>query len=387
MTNAPLSHHHLPSLDGVRGIAILLVLLLHLGVMIPTTPVEHFVYRVISAGWIGVDLFFVLSGALITGILLDSKGSSTYYKDFYIRRALRILPLYYLILVISFYVLPFIAHPKAVNFARVAGDEVWYWLFLTNFRMAAAGGPQHGIMDVTWSLAIEEQFYLVWPLLVNRFNKAQLASISLVLFAFAFLTRTVLQALDVSPFAIYVLTPARIDGLCAGAIVAILIRSDVFCTKVLDKLADRLMLAAAVALGLIISSSNGLPWDGRWVQSFGYSIIALLFASFLLKIYVNTGSAKYYMGGLRSKPLVLFGVLSYSLYLIHLPLRAAVRDTVLNPANFSQMWGGALVAQVYFYIFSGLIIVFSAWLTFNFYEKHFLRLRNRFAPRSTGFLG
>lgn len=384
MPNTSLSHHHLPALDGVRGIAILLVLLLHLGVMIPKTPAENFVFGIISAGWVGVDLFFVLSGALITGILLDSKSSPTYYKDFYIRRALRILPLYYLILVISFYFLPLTAHPKTGNFARVAGDEIWYWLFLTNFKMAAAGGPQHGIMDVTWSLAIEEQFYLLWPLLVKHLSKAQLARVSLALFGLACLTRIVLQELDVAPFAIYVLTPARIDGLCAGSLVAISLRSGSVDSKALEKLANHLILAGVVALGIVVTVSKGLPWDGRLVQSIGYSIIAIFFAGVILKVYLNSGATVNYIRGLRSRPLVTLGILSYSLYLIHLPLRAMIRDVVLKPMNFSQWWGGALVAQACFYMLAGLIILAAAWMTFNLYEKRFLGLRQRFAPRRIG---
>ena len=250
--------------------------------------------------------------------------------------------------------------------------------------MAAAGGPQHGIMDVTWSLAIEEQFYLVWPLLVKRFSKAQLAYASLGLFALACLTRAVLQGLDVSPFAIYIITPARIDGLCAGALVAILIRSDVLSSHALDQLANRLMLAGAVGLGIVVAASDGFPWDGRLVQSMGYSVIAILFAGFILKVYLNSGGSKYYIVCLRSRPLVLFGVLSYSIYLIHLPLRALVRDTILRPINFSQWWGGPLLAQTGFYMVSGLFILATAWLTFNFYERCFLGLRGQLAPRRIG---
>ena len=132
----------MPALDGIRGIAILLVLFVHLTVILPDTLTGHVMLTIAGVGWAGVELFFVLSGFLITGILLDSRGSENYFQSFYIRRILRIMPLYFAVTAISFLVLPHINHPKAARFATVGLDEIWYWLMMSNIAIAKAGGDR-----------------------------------------------------------------------------------------------------------------------------------------------------------------------------------------------------------------------------------------------------
>lgn len=387
-TYASRSQSHLPVLDGVRGVAILLVLVLHLGVLIPKTPSEKFALEVISAGWIGVDLFFVLSGALITGILLDTAGSPNYFRNFYIRRALRIFPLYYLILIVSFYVLPLFPHPKVANFSRVSGDEWWYWLFLSNFRIAAAGGPQHGIMDVTWSLAIEEHYYLFWPLAVRFLTRKQLAISCIGLILCALLARAVLQAQDTAPFAIYVLTFTRIDGLAAGALVALLIRRQGMTKNDLRRLALSGIGTLAAGLAVVSFADGGLlPWDGRHTQLAGYTLIALFFACGVLLAYVEHDRMSWYARILRSRYLVFMGTLSYALYLTHLPLRAVVRDTLLRPNSFQDWWGDALVGQLAFYLVAGTLVIAAAWVIHHFYERRFLILKSVLTNRPSTLAG
>jgi peptidoglycan/LPS O-acetylase OafA/YrhL len=153
---------HSPALDGVRGIAILLVLFHHFTLFDPVTTIGAWLGFVALLGWSGVDVFFVLSGFLITGILIDARGSNRYFASFYMRRVLRIFPLYYLIVFLSFVVLARSTywHDLLVGPGRVAQ---WpYWTYLVNFAIAERGDFQHGVLDVAWSLAIEEQFYLRW---------------------------------------------------------------------------------------------------------------------------------------------------------------------------------------------------------------------------------
>ena len=138
----------------------------HMTLFEPTGDLQSWAFAVANAGWIGVDLFFVLSGYLISGILLDAKCEPGYIGKFWARRALRILPLYYAVVAFSLIILPNIAHPYAALFGRISGDEWSYWLLLSNFSIAQVGMFRHGILDVSWSLAIEEQFYIVWPLIV-----------------------------------------------------------------------------------------------------------------------------------------------------------------------------------------------------------------------------
>ncbi len=156
----------IPALDGLRGIAIILVMLHHFTNYRPTSGIDGLIGSVVFFWWTGVDLFFVLSGFLITGILLDTRGSERYFTTFYARRILRIFPLYYLVLFLAFVVLPKFPAVHPVLAGQADLPPQWpYWLYLTNFSIADRGWG-HGWVDVGWSLAIEEQFYLVWPLVI-----------------------------------------------------------------------------------------------------------------------------------------------------------------------------------------------------------------------------
>ncbi|HEY8378150.1 MAG TPA: acyltransferase [Nannocystis sp.] len=369
----------MPGLDGVRGLAILLVMLLHLGVMIPETPVEHAVLTGVSAGWIGVDLFFVLSGALITGILLDSRGGPRYFRNFYIRRVLRIFPLYFSILIFSFYVLPHFPHPKLENFARVEGNEVWYWLYLQNFAIGLQGGCRHAIMDVTWSLAIEEQFYLVWPLLVHRLPARRLVRLCLGVIAVGVALRVAAPAMGVDPWLVYVSTPTRLDGLCAGALVALALRSRAP-REVLERAGRRVLAVGAAVTAVVAALSGGLPHDGRVVQSVGYTSLAAMFAGLVLLTILHSGTGSGVDRIMRSRVLTALGVYSYAIYLFHVPLRAVLRDTILRPEGFSRWPGGTLVAQLVFYVAAGAFAFVAAWASYHLFEKHFLRLKRVLAP-------
>lgn len=156
---------HIKALDGFRGIAIVLVLLFHLYGFDP-------VRWITILGWIGVDVFFVLSGFLITGILLDNKQRNSYYKVFMIRRILRIVPLYYLVLVLFFIISRFVTFPGA---GYLLHNQLYFWTYTPNYLFAFYGWPKgfEGLNHF-WSLAIEEQFYLFWPFFVFMLNPRQL---------------------------------------------------------------------------------------------------------------------------------------------------------------------------------------------------------------------
>ena len=163
------SRSHLPGLDGIRGLAILMVMFSHFIVvgknLDPLSPFGRFLH----SGYLGVDLFFVLSGFLITGILIDSKITPNYFRVFYMRRALRIFPLYYLLLAVSWLTVVFIT-PQDKPLLTGVDSMAWFWLYASNIGMAVKGdwlnSPTWVGLGHFWSLAVEEQFYLVWPLLV-----------------------------------------------------------------------------------------------------------------------------------------------------------------------------------------------------------------------------
>ena len=155
-----------PALDGLRGIAIILVLLHHLTIYRPTRGIDEWIATVPLVGWSGVDLFFVLSGFLITGILIDARGSKRYFTSFYARRTLRIFPLYYLVVFVALILVPLSQTLHRVLVGPYPDPpHLPYWLYYTNFSIAERG-LVHGWLDIAWSLAIEEQFYIVWAVLV-----------------------------------------------------------------------------------------------------------------------------------------------------------------------------------------------------------------------------
>src|SRR5688572_4277989 len=188
----------------------------------PETGVDRVLAGVPLFGWVGVDLFFVLSGFLITGILLDTRGSDRYFTTFYARRTLRIFPLYYLVLFLGLVVLP--NFPEAHQALTGVGDNPppqWpYWLYLTNFSIADRGWA-HGWLDVAWSLAIEEHFYLVWPLVIWLCPPRVMAALCAVIILAEPAARIFARATNVDPLPIYVLTWFRVDGLAIGALLAL----------------------------------------------------------------------------------------------------------------------------------------------------------------------
>ncbi len=289
--------NRVPELDGVRGVAVLLVLV-HNTCMSPSL---HF-GLLVTNGWMGVDLFFVLSGFLITGILRDSRNSQGYFKRFYVRRCLRIWPLYYSVLLFMFVIVPLI-RPSEANTVFNARSSPWwsYLLFVQNF-LVPVPTMATGLLAVTWSLAIEEQFYLVWPFVVWVFNEAGLRKIVLVAICISPLLRLYLSLRGVN---IYSNTFCRLDGLMAGACLALIIRSEGFDpSRFVIKAWITLVISAPVALLLEV-------FHARWV---GFSFIALAAVSF---VYLALFSKCTWLQALlTNRFLVYTGTISYGIYLL-----------------------------------------------------------------------
>lgn len=215
---------HFPELDGLRGLAILMVLLFHYATLLPS-----FVLPVFGQGWAGVQLFFVLSGFLITGILLDSKGQEHYFRNFYARRTLRIFPLYYGVLsVLLIALLVFrLGFPQVWAHKHLApllwSYQPWLWTYTANIQMAIHNKVMF-LVGHFWTLCVEEQFYLVWPLVVFAFSRKTVLRICVALIAGALVIRLTLTGLGAGGGTNFVLTPCQMDSLAAGALVATLIR-------------------------------------------------------------------------------------------------------------------------------------------------------------------
>lgn len=338
-------------LDAVRGVAVLIVFLhntarypsLHLG----------FLSR---NGWMGVDLFFVLSGFLITGILLDTKGLDGYFRNFYARRCLRIWPLYYSILLFMFIVVP-LMRPSEMHVVFEPRSMPWwsYFIFLQNFlvpSVTSATGP----LAVTWSLAVEEQFYLVWPLVVHYFSKSQLRKIAIAVICFSPVLRFYLLHRQ---FDIYPNTFCRLDGLMAGALLALVLRSDTFLRKKYVKMAWTALL---VALFLAFVAER------YHADSIVFTFTALASVSF---VYLALCSEqKWFHTFLTNRFLVYTGIISYGIYLLEkIPPDAA------KSFHFDKQPALLLIT-------SAAATYLAATLSWNFLEKPFLSLKRFFETQS-----
>lgn len=367
---------HIPALDGLRGLAILLVMLHHQTVMRASTWFDEFLLWPLKFGFCGVDLFFVLSGFLITGILLDAKGKHRYFLNFYGRRVLRIFPLYYAIVFVSLVVLPQLSHPKVENFSRVEGDEIWYWLHLSNFSIAWHGAWRHGVLDISWSLAIEEQFYLFWPMFVAFVRRRTLIVSCFVLVVLAMVFRCGLVAMSVKPIVTYVLTFSRLDALATGALIAAVLREGIGVAKLLQP-ARVTATIATVCIVMVMLTSTQEGWRATPMLTAGFSLFALLFGAVLV-LALDGSRNSVVKRTLCWGPLRWLGKYSYALYLFHLPARAVVRDVIYGPAEFATCWGSQLPGQLVFYLLAFAVTLPAAWASWHLYEKHFLALKRYF---------
>jgi len=288
----------IPQLDAVRGLAILVVMFHNIS---PKYPLFHS-DKLFSDGWMGVDLFFVLSGMLITGILLDTKQSLGYFKNFYVRRCLRIWPLYYSLLFFMFVVVRFL---NTSEYHLVVQSSSPWWafpLFLQNFLLPIstnAAGP----LGVTWSLAIEEQFYLVWPLVVRFCSLTQLRRLAVAEICLSPALRYYLSLHHVD---LYTNIFCRLDGLMAGALLALLIRTDDFVPSKLLKRAWILLLITA-PLAFLTEA-----FHARWIV---FSFTALASAAF---VFVSMFSERKWLQAIMTNRFLVYtGTISYGLYLLH----------------------------------------------------------------------
>jgi peptidoglycan/LPS O-acetylase OafA/YrhL len=291
-------HRRIPQLDAVRGLAILVVMFHNIS---PKYPLFHS-DQLFRDGWMGVELFFVLSGLLITGILLDTKQSAGYFKNFYVRRCLRIWPLYYSLLFFMFIVVRFL-NPSEYHAVVQTSSPWWAFpLFLQNFLLPIstnAAGP----LGVTWSLAIEEQFYLVWPLVVRFSSITQLRQLAIAEICLSPMLRYYLWLHHVD---LYTNIFCRLDGLMAGALLALLIRSDNFVPSKLLQRAWILLLTAA-PLAFLTEA-----FHARWIV---FSFTALASAAF---VYVAMFSERKWLQKIMTNQFLVYtGTISYGLYLLH----------------------------------------------------------------------
>jgi peptidoglycan/LPS O-acetylase OafA/YrhL len=365
----------LPTLDGVRGLAILLVMLHHFTQFHP--PGEALATRVFfglcDAGWMGVDLFFVLSGFLITSILLETKTAKRYFFSFYSRRTLRIFPLYYGALCLFFFVVPELHSPN-VELAQPS-TWWWYWLYATNVDIALHWWEPRGITHF-WSLAVEEHFYLVWPLVVRWSGRHALLVVCVLTWILAAYLRVRLMDRPNAPLPGYVLTPTRLDLLTAGGALAILAHGP----KGLEP--HRAWLYAlgglgVVGLGVRVWALGSLDSMERnlWSQALTSAATGAVFVA-LVTLAVSTTRASLASKLLSSSWLRTFGRYSYGLYVFHLGVDELARHGV--PAWGLSAHDARATGDILLAVIERMGATFAiAWLSYHLYERWFLELKPR----------
>lgn len=362
------SRQHFGALDGLRGVAILLVLLHGFDVIQPSGFFEHALDDSLDLGWIGVQLFFVLSGFLITGILLDTRQATGYYRSFFKRRFLRIFPLYYGILIVAFVLLPSLAGP-----IDGSAHEWWLWIYVANFTAPfGAGVPA---FPHFWSLCVEEQFYLLWPLLVRQLGRRGVIVLSSVLVVVAVASRIYVRHRLGEPIgheAAYSFTPCRMDALAIGAVVAALMRGGGGVARVANR-QPGVITAIGVLVLLAGIVAGHLQRTGAMMQAFGYTVIALGFALLLVGALNRSGRVARLLAW---APLRHCGTYSYGMYVFYAPLHLFVGLPLLATLAATPSMGEALAYEVV-----AIAVTFALGaLSWHVYERHFLALKARLAP-------
>jgi peptidoglycan/LPS O-acetylase OafA/YrhL len=375
MTTADSRLQRLLALDGLRGIAVIWVIYHNAEILeLPRNTVwalhpaawplrlfDHFA----QTGWAGVHLFFVLSGFLITRILLASRESRVYFREFFFRRVVRIFPLYYLALVV---VLLLLAHTQFAPAALVDTQRHQFslWVFLCNW-FQPFGVAVFGLTHF-WSLAVEEQFYAVWPLAVRYLRITSLLWLAIALCVVALVIRQVMVAHGVDREVTYQFTVCRMDALLAGAMVALACH--------VPQLRDRLARAGhwLLPLALLFVVAGAIPTRGYELtlpvtQVVGYTTLGAGFALLIARLVV--GDTPYLLRFLESDWLRSVGKYSYAMYVVHYPLDRYLFHPMLQreygdvpPPGLEALYGTALVVLSYV----------LGYLSYVLIERRFLRL-------------
>ena len=367
------SHAHVASLDGIRGAAILLVLLYHFSSSLNVFGITNPVLGALRIGWCGVDVFFALSGFLITGILLDTKGHANYFRNFYARRVLRIFPLYYGSLFVVF--LLRLALPDAGVWGShdgmlAPGSLLWPVLYLQNLAIVLQGSSVTGVTTHYWSLAVEEHFYLLWPLLVWLATRRQLMRIAIAAVLVSMAGRVMLWRYHLDLDAAFGLTPLRLDGLAIGALAALAIRAPEGLAVIVRRAWMVLAVAAPLLVGLLVLRHTTQQTDPA-VWLFAYPLVATVTATGLVVSMVRGPVARV----MSLAPLRWLGKYSFGLYVWH-----PIIGMLLLHSKFSIVSAGTSPGIVIMSLLGVQVLdLVVAWLSYQLWEKRFLDLKRLFS--------
>jgi peptidoglycan/LPS O-acetylase OafA/YrhL len=314
----------LSQLDGIRGLAVAAVLITHLGdlsvVGIAKTAATSAMHRLLKPGWMGVDIFFVLSGFLITSIILKERSRPNFWSSFYMRRAFRILPAFLTVYVVTLLATHFFSAQTPIT----ASYLLMSIFFLANWTVLT--GNQLELLFHIWSLAVEEQFYFLWPQAAKRLKNATLFQVALFLAVASECCRIVLTMAHVTPYVLYEITPTRLDGICVGSALAAgvtLPRVERFLSRWWKRIA---LTAAVLLIGLFAAFRGDLNPFRMSSQIYAIPAVVVLTAMLIFGAVESTLPAvldRFFSNGVMT----YLGRRSYGLYLIHDPIRVAVSNS------------------------------------------------------------
>ncbi len=326
---------------------------------------------VAELGTFGVDLFFVLSGFLITGILLDTKELSHYFRNFYAKRFLRLFPVYYAYLLFAATLLPALIRMAHSSLSYYTGNWWWYLLYVSNWK--PGNGAHDGGLGQFWSLAVEEQFYLVWPTVVLLLSRRKLAWLCALLVAFAFTLRCVLSDAGVYWNFIYRVTATRLDTIALGALVALAVRSELWNKRLRSGAVGVGLTAFACFFGVALYARS-FSWTEQPMQTAGALAAAIGMAA--LVAYCVVSQRGIFIRAFRSRLLTTYGRYSYGMYVYHglVFTLCAIPELQLLRRKPEL---GLLVAGPMFLIAQAAIF-WTAKLSWMYFESPILRYKAKF---------
>ena len=355
---------------------MVLVLLAHFALVSHANATDEAMHSVLLLGYTGLDLFFVLSGFLITGVLLDARDAPHRVRNFYARRALRVIPLYYGTVAVLLLVLPLLRPDSSPALDALRHNQAWYWLHGTNFIWKRPGATPYNTGHF-WSLAVEEQFYLVWPAVVFALSSRQLLRVCGLCVAGALIGRAVTIAVGSAPWVgSFVWT--RMDTLAAGGALAVLIRQPGGLGRYRTAIVRTGVLAGAVAI-VTFFIARAWPKLEPVHLTFGYSAVALCFAALV------GAAAAGWADRVTTRPVFrFFGKYSYGMYIFHLPMMLKFGPVYALVDRVPLIAGTILLRQVVFFAIATPLTAAAGVASWHLYERHFLALKRYFPAVESG---